>query len=212
MQRTTIQLIGILLCCEMRWLAWLATRFFPTQPEFFGSFDYTIVQSLGVVARKKQLYGREESRNITILLVTNILANTFVGRDCATFEFDYGKSNTIDIYDQIGAPVAFALNGYLLGYLKIILHRVGPVDKVYHLFLFCHLGLYIHAITQQGIDLLVGIIQSATEGVCRLLEFGNGTPYLLVRIATPREICCKQLFFDISITLTSLPVPEIGVL
>ena len=192
MQDTTIQLISILLCREIRWLAWLATRFFPTQPEFFGSFDYTIVQSLSVVARKKQLYGREESRNITVLLIADILTNTFMGRDRTTLELNYSKSNTIDIHDQIGAPVAFALNGYLLGYLKIIFHRVGPIDKVYHLFLFGHLSLYIHTITQQSIDLLVGIIQSATEGVCRLLEFGNGTPYLLVSITAPREICRKQ--------------------
>ena len=155
----------------MRWLAWLATRFFPTQPEFFGSFDYTIVQSLRVVACKQQLYSREESRNITVLLITDILANTLMGRDRTTLELDYSKSNTINIHDQIGATITCALNGYLLGYLKIILHRVGPVDKMYHLFLFSHLSLNIHAITQKGIYLLVGIIQSASKGVCRLLEF-----------------------------------------
>ena len=81
-----------------------------------------------------------------------------MSRDRTTLELDYDKSNTIDINDQIGTAVAFALNGYFLGYLEIILHRVRPVDKVHHLFLFGHLGLYIHAITQQSIHLLVGVI------------------------------------------------------
>ena len=135
-----------------------------------------------------------------------------MGRDRTTLELDYGKSNTIDINDQIGTAVAFALNGYFLGYLEIILHRVRPVDKVHHLFLFGHLGLYIHAIAQQSIHLLVGVIQSPTKGVCRLLEFSDGTPYLLVGITAPREVCREQRFFDIGVPLTSLPIPETGVL
>ena len=146
------------------------------------------------------------------MLVADILTNTLVRGHSAALQFDYCKGNTIDINDQIGATVACAVYGYLLGNLKIILHRVCPVDKVYHLLLFGHLRLHIHAVAQQGIDLLVGVVKSATKRACRLLEFGYGTAYLLVGIATTSEICRKILLLDITIALSLLPVAEISVL
>ena len=47
---------------------------------------------------------------------------------------------------------------------------------------------------------------------CRLLEFGNGTAYLLVGVDTTSEICREILLLDIAIAFTLLPIAEIGVL
>ena len=90
----------------MRLRARLTARLFPTKPELLGRLDYSIVQAFGIVTRKEELYGREKSGNITILLVADILTNTLVRGHSATLQFDYRKSNTIDINDQIGAAVA----------------------------------------------------------------------------------------------------------
>ncbi len=94
------------------------------------------MQSFGVVARKQQLHCREKSGNIFLILIADILANAFVNGYLAAFELDDSHGDAVDINDQIGAAVAFTLYGYLLGDLKIVLHRVFPVDEVYHFFVF----------------------------------------------------------------------------
>ena len=78
-QHTAVQLIRIPLGGKMRLCARLTTRLFPTKPELLGRFDYSIVQALCVVTRKEELYCREESGNVTILLVADILTNPLVG-------------------------------------------------------------------------------------------------------------------------------------
>ena len=167
------------------------------------------MQPLGIITCEQQLYGRKESGNIFVFLIADILANTLVSRDRTTLELDYDKSNTIDINDQIGAAVAFALYCHLFGNLKIILHRVRPIDKVYHLFVLRYFRLHVYAITQQCIDLMVGVVQTYADiGRC-LFEFRNGLVDLLIGITPSLQITTQQRLLYIRIVFAVFPITEI---
>ncbi len=118
------------------------------------------MQPLGIITCEQQLYGRKESGNIFVFLIADVLRNPFMNGHLAAFELDDGHGDSVDINDQIGAAVAFALYCHLFGNLKIILHRVRPIDKVYHLFVLRYFRLHVYAITQQCIDLMVGVVQN----------------------------------------------------
>lgn len=149
------------------------------------------MQAFGIIASTQQLHGREKSRDIFVLLIANILTNAFMNRYRAAFKFDNCHGDTVDINDQIRAAVAFTLYGNLLGNLEIILHRVRPVDKVHRLFVFRYVRLNIYAVTQQCVNLPVGIVQTRTDIRRRLFEFRYGLVDLLVGIFPSFQITAQ---------------------
>ena len=209
LQNAAIQFIWITIWCKQGGFARFAARFFPTKPELFGCFDYSVMQPLGIITCEQQLYGRKESGNIFVFLIADVLTNPFMNGHLAAFELDDGHGDSVDINDQIGAAVAFALYCHLFGNLKIILHRVRPIDKVYHLFVLRYFRLHVYAITQQCIDLMVGVVQTYADiGRC-LFEFRNGLVDLLIGITPSLQITTQQRLLYIRIVFAVFPITEI---
>ena len=169
------------------------------------------MQAFGIIAGTQQLHGCKKSGDVFILLIANILTNAFMNRYRAAFKLDNCHGDTVDINDQIRAAVAFALYGNLLGNLKIILHRVCPVDQMHRLFALRHIRLNVHTVTQQRINLPVGIVLTGTDIRRRLFEFRYGFVDLLVGIFPPFQITEQQCLFDIAVACAVLPVSEIVV-
>ena len=116
------------------------------------------MQTFGIVSCEHELHGRKESGDIIVLLVADILPNPFMNRYATTFQLDNGQGDSVDINDQIGAAVTFAMNGNLFGYLKIVLRGIIPVDQLHITLVIGAFGIYIHAIAQQSIHLFIGIV------------------------------------------------------
>ena len=191
LQNAAIQFIRVKFRSKPRRLARFAARLLPAKPKFFRGLDYPVMQAFGIIASTQQLHGREKSRDIFVLLIANILTNAFMNRYRAAFKFDNCHGDTVDINDQIRAAVAFTLYGNLLGNLEIILHRVRPVDKVHRLFVFRYVRLNIYAVTQQCVNLPVGIVQTRTDIRRRLFEFRYGLVDLLVGIFPSFQITAQ---------------------
>ena len=192
----------------MDWIGWL----FPLQIVFLVGFDSAVAHPLGVVARHHQLHGGEEVTDKILLLVIQVLVDTFRDRDGRALELNDAKGNAVDIEHQIRPFLMLAFDRHLFGNGKVVGLRIGPVNKPDSLVLLARPDFFLHAITQQAIDLLVGIIEEAPFAQARrpiqLPEYLGDQRRVH---APPHQPSGQQLRLDIAVVLPCMPIPQIAI-
>ena len=192
----------------MDWIGWL----FPLQIVFLVSFNGAVAHALSIVARHHQLHGGEEVTDKILLLVIQVLVDTFRDRDGRAFELNHAKGNAVDIEHQIRSFLMLALDRHLFGNGKVVGLRISPVNKPDSLVLLTCTHFFFHAITQQAIDLLVGVIEEApfaeTRRPIQLPEHLGDQRRVH---SPPHQPSGQQFRLDISVVLPCMPIPQVAI-
>ena len=126
-----------------------------------------VAQALAVITGHAELHGGEEFLDEVGLLVGEILADAVGDRDTALFQLDHRQGDAVDIDHQIRPLGVVSDNGNFLGDVEVIGQNILKVDEIHRLRGLVGCLLDLCAVFEQGVDLLVGVIQP-------LLEVGRG--------------------------------------
>ena len=102
--------------------------FFPGKEVFIFGADRAVTESFGVVSGQDELNGAEEALNEFGLLVGEALTDAVTDRDAAVFQFDYGDGDAVDVENDVGAFLFFALDGDFFGDSEVVGFWGFPVD------------------------------------------------------------------------------------
>ena len=101
--------------------------FFPGKIILFRCASGTVTSPLRIIASQDKPNGCKKLHDHIMALVSQVLADTLRHRNCAAFQFNDGKSDTVDVQHQVRTLV---LDSDFLGDVKIIFQRMLPVHKL----------------------------------------------------------------------------------
>ena len=139
-------------------------------------FNGAISQALRIITRHHQLHGGKEVTNKIFLLIIEVLPNTFGNRHRRAFQLNHTECDTIDIQHNIWTLFVFTLDRDFFGNGKIVRLRVLPVNQPNGFVEMASTFFVFHAVTQQAINLFVGVIELFTfTQCCCCIQLANGT-------------------------------------
>ena len=150
--------------------------FFPFKIVLLRCFNGAISQALRIITRHHQLHAGKEVSDKIFLLVIEVLPNTLRDRHRRAFQLNHAHSNTVNIQHYVWAFFVLALNGHFFGNGKIVCFWVFPVNQPHGFIKMTSTFFIFHAVTQQAINLFVGVIELFTfaQRCCRI-QLANGT-------------------------------------
>ena len=94
---------------------------------------------------------------------------------------------------------------------KWLVERVLPVDQPDGLGVLAHVGLDLHAVAQQAVDLLVDVVEALALVAGGLLELVQGAVDQRLAVPLPQQIGAQVGLFDVAVAGAIFPVAEVVV-
>ena len=159
----------------------------PAEVILFRGAGGSVPKAFTGVASHHELGSGEETRNVTVLLVTVVLTDGLGHRDAGAFEFENDKGDTVDVHNDVrtamlGISHAIGLDRDLFCQFKDVLFRVLPVYEADSLVYLARALGYADTVAETVVNVLAGLHQSVegTAGVNLFLEFANGSTSLVL--------------------------------
>lgn len=153
--------------------------------------------------------GAEEALNEFGLLVGEALTDAVTDRDAAVFQFDDGDGDAVDVENDVGAFLFFALDGDFFGDREVVGFWGFPVDELDGGGGLAGAGFDLDAVVEKGVDGFVVVVEAAGGVVGCGAEFVEGLGDLVGGVVLAGEVIAEEGFFDVAVARSVLPVAEV---